>query len=127
MPDTGCFLVQIDAMGTTGRSKAFMDTCWKNLGDAGLPDRIPWIKAAAARYPQMDLRHGVGIFGSSYGGYVALRALETRGDFYTAASSSCGMHDLRLEDAYYIERWMGPLNSLARLRAIATAGFAMRY
>ena len=32
----------------TGGSKAFHDVCWKNLGDAGFPDRIAWIQAAAA-------------------------------------------------------------------------------
>ena len=33
------------------RSKAFHDVCWKNLGDAGFPDRIAWMKAAAAKHP----------------------------------------------------------------------------
>ena len=42
-------------MGTSGRSKAFHDVCWKNLRDAGFPDRIAWIKAAAAKHPEMDL------------------------------------------------------------------------
>ena len=31
------------------RRKAFHDVCWKNLGDAGFPDRIAWMKAAAAK------------------------------------------------------------------------------
>ena len=31
------------------RSKAFHDVCWKNLADAGFPDRILWMKAAAAK------------------------------------------------------------------------------
>ena len=41
-------MVQIDGMGTSNRSKKFHDLCWKNIGDAGFADRIPWIKAAAA-------------------------------------------------------------------------------
>ena len=46
LADLGFILVQIDGMGTSNRSKAFHDVAWKNLGDAGLPDRIlctrPW-------------------------------------------------------------------------------------
>ena len=55
MAELGFIVVQIDGMGTSNRSKKFHDVCWKNLGDAGFPDRILWIKAAAAKYPCMDL------------------------------------------------------------------------
>ena len=51
MAELGFIVVQIDGMGTSHRSKAFHDVCWKNLGDSGFPDRILWIKAAAAKYP----------------------------------------------------------------------------
>src|SRR6185369_8032281 len=40
--DLGFIVVQIDGMGTSNRSKAFHDVAWKNLGDAGFPDRILW-------------------------------------------------------------------------------------
>ena len=33
--ELGFIVVQIDGMGTSHRSKAFHDICWKNLGDAG--------------------------------------------------------------------------------------------
>ena len=72
MAELGFIVVQIDGMGTK-RSKAFHDVCWKNLGDAGFPDRILWIKAAAAKYPCMDLTR-VGIYGGSAGGQNATRA-----------------------------------------------------
>ena len=71
LAELGFIVVQIDGMGTSNRSKAFHDVCWKNLGDAGFPDRILWIKAAAAKYPYMDLDR-VGIYGSSAGGQNAL-------------------------------------------------------
>ncbi|HLZ86814.1 MAG TPA: DPP IV N-terminal domain-containing protein, partial [Puia sp.] len=50
----GFIVVQIDGMGTANRSKAFHDVCWKNIADAGFPDRIRWIKALAAKYPYVD-------------------------------------------------------------------------
>ena len=51
MAELGFIVVHIDGMGTSNRSKAFHDVAWKNLGDAGFPDRILWHKAAAAKYP----------------------------------------------------------------------------
>src|SRR4051812_3008976 len=51
LAELGFIVVQIDGMGTANRSKAFHDVAWKNLGDAGLPDRILWHKAVAKKYP----------------------------------------------------------------------------
>ena len=47
MAEHGFIVVQIDGMGTSNRSKAFHDVCWKNIGDAGFPDRIAWMREAA--------------------------------------------------------------------------------
>ncbi|AOD14409.1 peptidase [Xanthomonas fragariae LMG 25863] len=33
-------VASIDGMGTSNRSRAFHDVAWRNLKDAGLPDRI---------------------------------------------------------------------------------------
>ena len=74
MAELGFILVKIDGMGTNWRSKAFHDVCWKNLGDSGFPDRILWLKEAAAKYPEMDLSKGVGIYGVSAGGQSSMRA-----------------------------------------------------
>ena len=106
LAELGFIVVQIDGMGTNWRSKAFHDVCWKNLGDSGFPDRIAWLRAAAARYPQMDLSR-VGIYGGSAGGQSALRALLAHGDFYKAAVADCGCHDNRMDKIWWNELWMG--------------------
>jgi len=106
MAELGFIIVQIDGMGTSNRSKAFHDVCWHNLGDAGFPDRILWLKAAAAKYPYMDLTR-VGIYGTSAGGQNALRAVEAFGNFYTAAVADCGCHDNRMDKIWWNELWMG--------------------
>ena len=90
----------------TGRSKAFHDVCWKNLADAGFPDRILWMKAAAEKYPAMDLTR-VGIYGGSAGGQNALGGLLFHGDFYKAAAADCGCHDNRMDKIWWNELWMG--------------------
>lgn len=106
MAELGFILVQIDGMGTSHRSKAFHDVCWKNLGDAGFPDRILWMQAAAATRPWMDLSR-VGIYGGSAGGQNAMRALIAHGDFYKAAAADCGCHDNRMDKIWWNEQWMG--------------------
>jgi dipeptidyl-peptidase-4 len=106
LANLGFIVVQIDGMGTGQRSKKFHDVCWKNLGDAGLPDRIRWIKAAAEKYPQMDISR-VGIYGVSAGGQSALRALLVHGDFYQVAAADCGCHDNRVDKVSWNEQWMG--------------------
>ncbi|MBN1360759.1 MAG: DPP IV N-terminal domain-containing protein [Sedimentisphaerales bacterium] len=104
--ELGFIVVQMDGMGTSYRSKAFHDVCWKNLGDAGFPDRILWMKAAAARYPYMDLTR-VGIYGGSAGGQNALRGLLAHGDFYKVGVADCGCHDNRMDKIWWNEQWMG--------------------
>jgi dipeptidyl aminopeptidase/acylaminoacyl peptidase len=105
LAELGFIVVQIDGMGTNNRSRAFHDVCFKNLADAGFPDRILWIKAAAAKYPYMDLTR-VGLYGTSAGGQSALGGLLFHGDFYKAAVSNCGCHDNRMDKIWWNEQWM---------------------
>ena len=109
--DEGIIVVQIDGMGTAWRSKAFHDVCFKNLRDGGFPDRIAWIKAAAKKYPQMDVSR-VGIYGGSAGGQNAMAALLWHNDFYSVAVADCGCHDNRMDKVWWNEQWMGwPVDS----------------
>ena len=104
--ELGFIVVQIDGMGTSNRSKAFHDVAWKNLKDAGFPDRILWHKAVAAKYPYYDITR-VGIYGTSAGGQNALGGLLFFPEFYKAAVSSAGCHDNRMDKIWWNEQWMG--------------------
>lgn len=106
LAELGFIVVKIDGMGTSNRSKAFHDVCWKNLGDAGLPDRILWMQAAAAQYPYLDLQR-VGIYGTSAGGQESLRAMLAHPEFYKVCVSACGCHDNRMDKIWWNELWMG--------------------
>jgi len=106
LAELGFIVVQIDGMGTSNRSKAFHDVCWKNLADAGFPDRILWHKAYAASHPFYDISR-VGIYGHSAGGQNALGALLFHPEFYKVAVSSCGCHDNRMDKIWWNEQWMG--------------------
>jgi dipeptidyl aminopeptidase/acylaminoacyl peptidase len=106
MAELGFIVVQIDGMGTGNRSKVFHNVAYKNLGDCGFPDRIAWMKAAAGKYPYMDLSR-VGIFGVSAGGYDAAHALIAHPEFYKVAVSIAGNHDSRTDKVWWNELWMG--------------------
>ena len=111
LSDLGFIVVQLDAMGTSNRGKKFEEVCYKNLKDAGFPDRIEWIKAAATKYPYMDANN-VGIYGCSAGGQESTAAVLFHGDFYKAAYSACGCHDNRMDKIWWNEQWMGyPVDS----------------
>tara|TARA_R110002051_G_scaffold185927_1_gene255300 strand:+ start:2257 stop:4491 length:2235 start_codon:yes stop_codon:yes gene_type:complete len=106
LAELGFIVVQIDGMGTSNRSKAFHDICWKNLKDGGFPDRKLWIKAAAKKYPYMNIDK-VGIHGTSAGGQNAGAALVFNSEFYDVAVSSCGCHDNRMDKMWWNEQFMG--------------------
>jgi dipeptidyl aminopeptidase/acylaminoacyl peptidase len=104
--DLGFIVVQADGLGTDNRGKAFHEVCWKNLQDAGFPDRIAWMRAAAQTRPWMDLSR-VGIYGGSAGGQDAMRALLDYHDFYQVAVADCGCHDNRMDKLWWNEQWLG--------------------
>lgn len=111
LAELGFIVVQVDGMSTSFRTRAFEEVCYKNLKDGGLPDHIAWLKAAARKYPYMDISR-TGIYGCSAGGQNALAAVLFHGDFYKAAYAACGCHDNRMDKIWWNEQWMGyPVDS----------------
>ncbi len=106
LADLGFIVVHIDGMGTSNRSKPFHDVCYKNLADAGFPDRILWHKAAAAKYPWYDISR-VGIFGTSAGGQSSLGGVLFHPEFYKVVVTNSGCHDNRMDKLWWNEQWMG--------------------
>ncbi len=105
MAELGMIVVTVDGLGTAGRSKAFADVSYRNLGD-GTTDHVLAIKQLAKGKPFMDLER-VGIFGHSAGGYDAARAMLLHPDFYKVGVASAGDHDHRMEKAWWPEMYMG--------------------
>ena len=106
LAELGFIVVQIDGMGTNNRGKSFHDLAWRNVADAGFPDRILWMRALAKKMPQADLER-VGIFGTSAGGQSSTGGVLFHPDFYKVAVSSCGCHDNRIDKQWWNEQWMG--------------------
>jgi len=105
MAELGFVVVMIDGRGTAGRSRAFRQFSYRNLGGA-FEDHVAMIKQMASRYPYMDTER-VGIFGTSAGGYGAAHAMLAFPDFYKVGVSTSGDHDARLDKAWWNELYQG--------------------
>ncbi|MBT4603233.1 MAG: prolyl oligopeptidase family serine peptidase [Bacteroidetes Order II. Incertae sedis bacterium] len=108
LSELGFIVVEVDGMGTPGRSKSFHDTYYGNMGDNTLPDQIAAIKELAARHGFLDTER-VGIWGHSGGGFASAAALMRYPGFYDVAVSGAGNHDNRTYEDDWGEKWQGLL------------------
>jgi len=106
--ELGFIVVEVDAMGTPGRSKSFHEFYYGNMGDNGLPDQMAAIKQLAERHSWMDIDR-VGIWGHSGGGFASTDAILRYPDFYKVAVSGAGNHDNRCYEDDWGEKWQGLL------------------
>ena len=110
LAELGFVVVEVDAMGTPGRSKSFHDAYYGNMGDNGLPDQISAIRQLAERYAWLDLDR-VGIWGHSGGGFASTAGILRYPEFYKVAVSSAGNHDNRNYADDWGEKWQGLLET----------------
>ena len=103
--ELGFVVVMVDGRGTTGRSRAFHQFSYHNLGGS-FEDHVALIKQIAARYPYMDATR-VGVFGTSAGGYGAAHAMLAFPEFYKVGITTSGDHDARLDKAWWNEAYQG--------------------
>jgi dipeptidyl-peptidase 4 len=113
LAELGFIVIQLDHMGTPGRSKAFHDAYFGNMGDNGLPDHIAGIRQLAARHRWIDIDR-VGIYGHSGGGFASTDAILRYPDFFKVAVSGAGNHDQRTYGFFWGEKYQGLLTKDAR-------------
>jgi dipeptidyl aminopeptidase/acylaminoacyl peptidase len=106
LAELGFAVVQLNSLGTPGRSKAFHDAYYGNMGDNGIPDHIAAIKQLGVRYPFLDLDR-VGIYGFSGGGFSSTDAILRHPDFFKVAVSAAGNHDNRSYRFDWGEKYQG--------------------
>ena len=110
LAELGFIVVELDAMGTPGRSKSFHDAYYGDMGDNGLPDQIEGIRQLGAVNPWMNLER-VGIWGHSGGGFASTAGILRYPDFYKVAVSGAGNHDNRNYEDDWGEKWQGLLET----------------
>ncbi len=86
MVNLGFVVVSLDARGTPKRSKAFQDVVFRSWGVNEIPDHAAAIKQLGERYSFMDLDR-VGIYGASWGGQFAFRAMTQAPELYKVGVS----------------------------------------
>ena len=100
----GYLVASVDNRGTGARGARFKKMTYLNLGRYESQDQI-----AAARHfaalPYVDAGR-IGIWGWSYGGYMAALCILKGADVFRAAISGAPVTDWRLYDTIYTERYM---------------------
>ncbi|KAA3606798.1 MAG: S9 family peptidase [Planctomycetota bacterium] len=76
MAQLGFIVMILDPRGTVERGKAFQDASYGRIGEIEIPDHVAALDQLAADRPFMDMDR-VGVYGHSWGGYFALRAMLT--------------------------------------------------
>jgi dipeptidyl-peptidase-4 len=104
--DQGFIVVAIDGRGTPGRGRDWERAIFKKFADVPLDDQVAGLQALAARYPAMDPKR-VGIYGWSFGGYMAALAVMRRTDVFHAAVAGAPVVDWLDYDTHYTERYLG--------------------
>jgi dipeptidyl aminopeptidase/acylaminoacyl peptidase len=108
LAELGFVVVEIDGMGTPGRSKAFADTYYGDMGDNTLPDQVAGMRQLAQRYRFIDIDKAA-IWGHSGGGFATADAMFRYPDFFKVGISESGNHDNRVYEDDWGERYQGLL------------------
>lgn len=104
LTEYGFLVATFDSRSASGRGKRFMDAIYQKLGIIEVDDQAAGVKALRER-PYVDGTR-VGMYGTSYGGYVSAMALVRFPDVFQAASASSPVTDWRHYDTIYTERYM---------------------
>lgn len=102
--DSGYVVFMVDGRGTGGRGRDFQKLTYQNLGYWETHDQIEGAKCLA-RLPYIDPAR-IGIWGWSYGGYMALSCLVHGADVFRAGVAVAPVTDWHLYDTIYTERYM---------------------
>lgn len=105
LADRGVVVFQLDNRGTAGRGHAFQTPIHRQLGRVELADQLRGLEHLCA-LPFVDASR-VGIYGHSYGGYVAAMAMLRAPGRFSVAVSASPVTDWALYDSGYTERYLG--------------------
>lgn len=101
----GFLVAMVDGRGTANRGLAFEAPIAGAFGTVELDDQVAMVQELARRGTLDPAR--VGITGSSYGGYMVLRALGRRPDLFRAGCAGSPVVSWRRYDTAYTERYLG--------------------
>lgn len=105
MAQQGYVVFSIDNRGSSRRERRFTDALYGSFGKVEVADQlagVDWLSQQSF----VDAKR-IGIFGWSYGGFMALRMLAEGSDRIAAGVSGAPVTDWQLYDTHYTERYLG--------------------
>jgi len=102
---SGFTVIVADNRGTANRGLAFESPIADAFGTVEVDDQVAVVEALAGR-GEIDLDR-VAITGSSYGGYLTVRAMSRRPDLFRAGVAGAPVVDWTGYDTAYTERYLG--------------------
>ncbi len=105
LTEYGFLYATLDSRSAGGRGKRALDAIYGHLGVVEVDDQAAGVRSLGER-PYLN-RARVGIYGTSYGGFVSVMALLRHPDAFAAACASSAVTDWRHYDTIYTERYMG--------------------
>lgn len=99
----GFVVLQVNVRSASGRGQAHTGTCYRQLGVQELKDLEDAVDFVCAQHGGDPQR--VAIAGWSYGGFMSAYAL-THSKKFALGLAGAGVHDWRLYDTIYTERYM---------------------
>ncbi|MCS6912723.1 MAG: S9 family peptidase, partial [Myxococcota bacterium] len=106
LADHGYIVVSADGRGTPGRGREFERALAGSFARTTVADQVEALQALAQHHPEMDLTR-VGIYGWSFGGYLAALAVLLRPDVFHVAVAGAPVVDWLDYDTCYTERYLG--------------------
>jgi dipeptidyl-peptidase-4 len=119
----GYIVFTLDNRGSGSRGVAFETALHLRMGRVEVADQVRGVEYLRT-LPFIDARR-IGIFGWSYGGYMALMCMMTAPDHFQAGVAGAPVTDWRLYDTHYTERYLGhPAQNAAGYEASAVLPYA---
>ena len=103
-PDLQYITYTVDGRGTGFKGRAFRSTVTKHLGKLEPIDQVWAAEQLLSMHSYIDPEH-VGIYGSSYGGYLSAKTLELDSGVFSFGLIQAPVSDWRFYDSFYTERY----------------------
>ena len=105
MPELHYVIYVVDGRGTGFQGRSFRAAVSGQLGQLEADDQI-WAAQQLLEQNAFLNRDHVGIYGHSFGGYLAAKVVERNSGLFTFGISEAAVTDWRLYDSIYTERFM---------------------
>jgi dipeptidyl-peptidase-4 len=101
----GYIVFTLDNRGSAGRGVKFKTAIYHHMGSVEVQDQVAGVNFLKT-LSYVDPKR-IGVFGWSYGGYMALMCMMQAPDVFAAGIAGAPVTDWRLYDTHYTEQFMG--------------------